>query len=99
MLVLGLAFVFSFANIQAQSTSKSLPILLPAHVAKFETPRIARIFPAHIQQNPQELAPLCRMELKIEQKSPIGMWFRIDDNATRSFNSAGLAYFRLRWVL
>jgi hypothetical protein len=54
------------------------------------------LFPRYVQENPMNFAPLCRMELKIEHKLPVGVWFRADGVASRQVTNPGLAYLRFK---
>lgn len=94
-----LLFLGFSGMLNAQTTSNATKIFLPIESHFKTVPQFNRLFPEYVQNNPQELAPLCKLELKIEKEAPIGMWFRIDEDACKNYNSAGLAYFRFRFKL
>lgn len=54
------------------------------------------LFPKAVLQNPMNFAPLCRLELKIERQSPVGIWVRADGATYRQVTNPGLAYLRLK---
>lgn len=38
------------------------------------------ILPGYARQNPTGYSFLCRKELEIERKSPVGVWMKVDEN-------------------
>jgi hypothetical protein len=52
--------------------------------------------PRHVQQNPMNHAPLCRMELQIERQLPVGVWMRADGIVPGQATNPGLAYLRFK---
>lgn len=57
------------------------------------------LLPAYIRSNPMGYAPLCRLEVKIEQKLPIGVWLRADGMVYNRIVNPGLAYLRFKLPL
>jgi hypothetical protein len=96
VLTLFLSMIF-VEQLKAQSPKMTLQTGLryrPIHSLKFASPN--RVLPDHVIQNPQGYSPLCRMELKIERQSPVGVWFKIDGNRLGSVANPGLASLRLK---
>ncbi|MEM7040968.1 MAG: hypothetical protein AAF570_28650 [Bacteroidota bacterium] len=36
--------------------------------------------PGHVRENPRGFSPLCRLEIAIEEKLPVGVWVTVGDN-------------------
>jgi hypothetical protein len=95
-LTLWLALI-SMGRMQAQNPPMKLLIGMQQssnHSVKANRPN--RVLPDHVIQNPQGYSPLCRMELKIERQSPVGIWFKIDGNRLGSVANPGLASLRFK---
>lgn len=47
-----------------------------------ETPvfKRERLFPMHVVQNPRGFSPICRFELKVEDRLPVGLWLKLEDD-------------------
>ena len=41
------------------------------------------LLPTHVQDNPLGYSYLCRLELDIEEKLPVGVWMKIGDSSTQ----------------
>lgn len=52
--------------------------------------------PGFVQANPRGYSPLCRLELEIEEKSPVGVWMRFGDNPNVTSIAPTRAYFQLK---
>jgi hypothetical protein len=80
-----------------QSQPFTLPSERPFSLHALPRPfRTNPLFPQHVLENPMGYSPLCRMELKIEEKSPVGVWMRLDGNRVSSTASPGWAYLRVK---
>ena len=38
------------------------------------------LFPDFVKENPRGYSYLCRLELKVEEKLPLGIWFNVGEN-------------------
>ena len=58
-----------------------------------------RLLPAYARQNPRGYTYLCRLELEVEERLPIGLWFKMDEGPSRQTSMLGSAHLRLRFRL
>jgi hypothetical protein len=77
----------SLAPVRASGIRLDMPTT--AHGFTFQLPK-------HVQQNPMNHAPLCRMELQIERQLPVGVWMRADGILPGQATNPGLAYLRFK---
>ncbi len=61
------------ANSFSPSSSNSPSIFQPSSV----------LIPNYVRLNPRGYSYLCRLELEIEEKSPVGMWVKIGENTAQ----------------
>ena len=52
--------------------------------------------PKYARENPAGHSYLCRLEVKIEKKLPIGIWMKVGDSAGIANSTGNNAHFRLR---
>jgi hypothetical protein len=86
----------------AQQTNRmaSFSMTYPTPAANLRIPTLShRLIPKTIKDNPMGLSPLCRMELKIERQSPVGVWLRLDGNRFQEPVQPGWASMRLKLPL
>lgn len=61
-----------------------------------EQQRPQRFLPDYAQENPQGLSYLCRLELDIEKKLPLGVWIKIDEGSGLGVSPRNNAYVRFK---
>ena len=54
------------------------------------------IIPEYVRENPRGYSYLCRLELKIEEKLPIGVWIKIGENSGFAGDAKGNAHVRFK---
>lgn len=52
--------------------------------------------PAYVQQNPRGYSPLCRLELKLEDKLPFAPWIKLNPTNFNPAEYRGNATFQLK---
>jgi len=55
-----------------------------------------RFLPNYALENPQGLSYLCRLELDIEKKLPLGVWIQLDQGAGLGVSPRNNAYVRFK---
>ena len=59
-------------------------------------PSMSLIRPAFVQENPRGYSYLCRLELEIEEKLPVGVWVKAGDAQQVNTGIKSNAHLRLK---
>ncbi|MEO0898462.1 MAG: hypothetical protein AAFY71_18765 [Bacteroidota bacterium] len=83
---------FAFAPISMDTLrlgqSMDYPILLSGY----------QVMPEYARENPSGYSFLCRLELKAEDKLPVGLWVEVEDGKNLSLPTYPHTYFRLKLI-
>jgi hypothetical protein len=75
---------------QVSTTFRYSPVFAPSEVFLFR-------LPAHVRANPRGYSSLCRLELRIEERLPVGIWVKVGERplSPASFRSNAEVRFKL----
>ncbi|TAE50239.1 MAG: hypothetical protein EAZ89_12485 [Bacteroidetes bacterium] len=85
-------------RIQAGNPAPVAKPFAPADTGSISSLRFR--LPSYVQQNPSGYSPLCRLELKLENRLPVSAWVKIDEAAryrVQPFRSVDLQVKLLRF--
>lgn len=60
------------------------------------SPNLTMIHPQFVKDNPRGYSYLCRLELQIEDKLPIGVWINLGEHTNLAGNSGGNAHVKFK---
>lgn len=63
----------------AEAPARNPMIFSPSPSQSPFSPEKSALFPQYVQENPHGYSYLCRLELEIEDKLPVGMWMKIGE--------------------
>ncbi len=85
--------LYSHAESKSDSLAKFQRLTLPTESSP--TPFLTQAFlPEYARENPSGYSYLCRMELKLEDQLPLGIWVRADEKGY----PGGSLYLRLKMI-
>ncbi|GAB4411562.1 MAG: hypothetical protein OHK0039_16810 [Bacteroidia bacterium] len=82
-------------SVRVQGYFPAPTLTLPADTQRNAQPH-AHITPAYVRANPAGHAWLCRQEVAIEQRMPVGIWFDTEGTPWLAPQLMGSAHLRLR---
>ena len=87
----------SFANPEVQFPARSVAsFLVVPETTPALSPSLDFIRPRFVRENPRGYSYLCRLELEIEDKLPIGVWLNLGEYTHLPGNSGGNAHLKFK---
>ncbi len=95
-----------FPPVEALSFAPERQTLLPLHLTRPASLLVSpQLLPRFVRENPRGYSYVCRLELEVEEKLPVGVWVRggAESQPTAPWHQPAAAenylYLRLRWHL
>ena len=77
-------------------TNSFVPSPHTTHNPSHLSPTLELIHPRFVRENPRGFSYLCRLELEIEEKLPIGVWLNLGEWSHLPGNSGGNAHIKFK---